>query len=516
MKKSILFLFLCFRVKQESIAHDKPNIVFILVDDLGYNDLGFMGSIYYETPNLDKLASKSAIFTRAYSACQVCSPSRASIMSGCYPTTHGITDWIGAPAGVEWRKYNRFTKLLPPDYSNQLDLNYTTIAELLKQNKYKTFFAGKWHLGGAGFLPTHQGFDTNIGGSHKGSPGNYFSPYNMENISDGPKGENLDMRLAEETADFIEKNMKSPFFAFLSFYSVHSPIQTTHEKWSHYRDKAEKLGKLEKGFAMERILPARLKQDNPVYAGLISTMDDAVGIILESLKKNGLDKNTIIIFTSDNGGVVSGDNYSTNLAPLRGGKGYQWEGGIRVPLLIYHPKIKGQRINNPVHSIDFLPTILDMTNTKSKPYQKIDGLSILPILKQKQIHRRPLYWHYPHYGNQGGEPSSIILENNYKLIHYWEDDRNELYDLNNDIGEQNDLATLFPNKVNDLWSNLNSWLVNTQAKLPVNDPEYSIVKAESFKNRVLNEIWPNLEKNRVNMLKRDFQPNKDWWGSVKD
>lgn len=517
LKKLSLFLLaipLLISMVYVSKEKKKPNIVFILTDDLGYNDLGFMGSNFYETPILDKLALRSTVFKRAYASCQVCSPSRGSILSGCYPTVHGITDWIGAPSGTDWRKYNRFSKLLPPEYTRQLNLNYTTIPELLKQNDYATFFAGKWHLGDTGSLPTDHGFDFNVAGTHKGSPNSFFSPYNMDNITNGPNGENLEMRLAKETASFIQNNKDKSFFAFLSFYAVHAPIQTTKKKWSYYRDKAEKMGIQEIGFEMERIFPARKKQDNPVYAGLVSSVDDAVGVVLESLSKSKLDKNTIVIFTSDNGGVVSGDNYSTNLAPLRGGKGYQWEGGIRVPLLIYHPDYKGQIVNTPVNGIDFLPTILDLVNTKIKPSQKLDGVSIFPLMKHKKIAKRPLFWHYPHYGNQGGEPSSIVQLENYKLIHYWEDERNELYNLKDDLSEKNDLASSDLKKVSELWTLLNHWLMTTHAKIPVKDPEYTIEKEELFKQKVQNVIWPNQEKARIDMLKKEYQPNMSWWGSM--
>ena len=516
MKKKLFVLFLGLLVFLNANAQTKPNVIFIIVDDLGYNDVGFMGSKYYETPFLDNLSSKSTIFSRAYAACQVCSPSRASILSGSYPSTHGVTDWIGASSGIEWRKQNKFTKVLPPQYSKQLDLEFTTIPELLKQNNYATFFAGKWHLGNKGFYPTDQGFDINIAGSHKGHPSSYFSPYGMENITNGPNGENLDMRLAIETSKFIEKNKDQPFFAFLSFYAVHSPIQTTKDKWTYFRDKSEKQGINENGFAMERILPARIKQDNPIYAGLVSSMDDAVGVVLEALKKNNLDKSTIIIFTSDNGGVVSGDNFSTNLLPLRGGKGYQWEGGIRVPMFIYMPGGKAQKINTPVIGMDFLPTILELTNTKSKPSQKVDGVSLLPLLNQKKISKRSLFWHYPHYGNQGGEPSSIIQMENFKLIHYWEDGRNELYDLDKDLGEQNNIAKNYQTKEKKMWNNLNNWLQETNAKLPEIDKEHIAEKEEIHKNKVKTEVWANQEKNRKNMLKKDFQPNINWWGSQID
>jgi arylsulfatase A-like enzyme len=214
--------------------------------------------------------------------------------------------------------------------------------------------------------------------------------------------------------------------------------------------------------------------------------------------------------------VVSGDNFSTNLSPLRGGKGYQWEGGIRVPMFIYIPGGKAQKINTPVIGMDFLPTILEMTNTKAIPSQKIDGVSLLPLLNQKSISNRPLFWHYPHYGNQGGEPSSIIQMENFKLIHYWEDGRNELYDLEKDLAEQNNIAKNYPSLEKDMWNKLNNWLQQTNAKLPEIDKEYTAEKEEIYKNKVKTEVWPNQEKNRRNMLKKDFEPNKNWWGSEID
>ncbi|MEZ4905326.1 MAG: sulfatase [Spirosomataceae bacterium] len=493
----------------------KPNVVFILVDDLGYKDLGYTGSNFYETPHIDQLAKKSARFSKGYAACQVCSPSRGSIMSGLYPTRHGITDYIGAPIGTEWRKQNRNTVLLPPSYQKQLALDYTTIPELLKQNGYATFFAGKWHLGGQGFMPTDQGFDVNKGGNHAGHPASFFSPYKNENLTDGPAGENLEMRLANETVEFIKTHQAQPFFAFLSFYAVHSPIQTTQEKWQYFRDKAEKQGIKETGFAMERLLPARTQQDNPVYAGLVSAMDDAVGKVMKALEALQLDKNTIVVFTSDNGGVVSGDNYSTNLAPLRGGKGYQWEGGLRVPLLISVPWLtaKGAEVKTPVNGIDFLPTLMELTHTSQKPTQKIDGLSLVPLLKGQKLSERPLFWHYPHYGNQGGEPCSIILSGSWKLIHYWEDDRNELYDLGKDITEQTDLAQTNAVTTKALYQQLQRWLKQTNAQLPQKDPEYTLAKRAASQQKVITETWPNQERNRKNMLQKDWKPNETWWGS---
>ncbi len=495
----------------------RPNVILIVVDDLGYNDLGFMGSNYYETPHIDRLSERSVVFSQAYAASRVCSPSRASLLTGCYTPMHGITDWIGAPSGEDWRKYNRYTPLLPPDYTLQLSSDLTTLPEIFRAEGYKTFFAGKWHLGGEGSLPTDHGFDINIAGDHKGHPPSYFSPYNIAYLPDGPKGENLEMRLAKETSQFLQENKDQPFFAFLSFYAVHSPIQTTRQKWQHFRDKAASQGITEKGFEMERILPARLRQDNPVYAGLVSSMDDAVGEVLHTLAQLNLERNTIIIFTSDNGGVVSGDNYSTNLAPLRGGKGYQWEGGIRVPFIIHLPGIESKSIETPISNIDVLPTLLEILAFETRPTQTIDGASLAPLIKENTAIDRSLFWHYPHYGNQGGEPSSIIRSGNFKLIHYWEDERNELYDLSTDLSERMDLSEEMPQTADTLWIELQNWLKVTKAQFPYIDVEYSREKEDLYLQKIMHETWPRQEDIRKKMQDVQYSPNETWWGSeVKD
>ena len=423
-----LCLFSCSAEQEDAI---KPNILFILVDDLGYNDISSMGSKYYETPNVDRISKEGMTFTNGYAGCQVCSPSRATILTGMFPPKHGITDWIGAPAGEAWRKSNRHTKLLPADYNHKLKAEFTTLPEALKSAGYKTFFAGKWHLGSKGSWPTDHGFDINIGGWHAGSPnGGYFSPWKNPNLPNKTAGENLSMRLAKETVKFLQENRDTTFLAYLSFYAVHAPVQSSEEKWRKYRDKAEAMGITEKGFTMERRLPYRLHQDNPVYAGLIEQMDDAVGLVLNELEKLGLDKNTVVVFTGDNGGVVSGDNYSTNLSPLRGGKGYQWEGGIREPYFVKVPwmDIAGKSCDVPVSSADFYPTLLDLADVTLPEKAAFDGVSIVPLLKGDDIPERDLIWHYPHYGNQGGDPSSIIRRGKWKLIHYYETDEDELYD----------------------------------------------------------------------------------------
>ena len=265
------------------------------------------------------------VFTNGYAACQVCSPSRASILTGQFPARHGITDWIGARSGEEWRKAGRFNKLLPPEYVRSLDHSHLTLPEALRKFGYNTFFAGKWHLGNEGSWPEDHGFDVNVGGYMAGSPrGGYFSPYNNPNLENRKDGENLSMRLARETVDYIRDQSSSesgkPFFAYLSFYAVHSPIQASEEKWKKYRDKAVQQGLAGQGFEMGKYLPIRQVQDNPVYAGLVEHMDDAVGLVLDALDEMGLSENTIVVFTSDNGGVAAGDAFATSNAPLRAGK----------------------------------------------------------------------------------------------------------------------------------------------------------------------------------------------------
>ena len=519
-RKLLLFAGVYFICNFYAAGKNKqPNIVFILADDLGWKDLQCTGSDYYETPNIDRIAKNGIRFINGYAACQVSSPSRASIMTGKFTARHGITNWIGEASGEDWRKAGRNSKLLPADYVHSLPTEDITLPETLRENGYTTFIAGKWHLGGEQSYPENHGFDINIGGYESGSPnGGYFSPYNNPKMTDGKKGENLSLRLGQETASFIEshfrKNKKQSFFAYLSFYAVHSPIQTTEHNWRYFREKAASGDIVDEGFKIDRTLPVRQIQDNPVYAGLIKQMDDAVGVVLDRLEKLGLDKNTIIIFTSDNGGVSSGDAYSTSNLPLRGGKGRQWEGGIRVPLLIQIPDSnnKGTICDVPVSGADFYPTFLDMAGISLIPQQHVDGVSVKPLLEGKAIAPRALYWHYPHYGNQGGEPSSIIRDGDWKLIHYYEDGRNELYNLKIDETESEPLNIQYPDRVDFLSKKLSLWLTEVNAQYPVADMEYDPVKESLYKSRQPDNKR-NLEQERGQMLSPDYKPNADWWGS---
>lgn len=502
-------------------AKEKPkNVLFILVDDYGWNDTSCGGSSYYETPNIDRIAQQGMMFTQGYAACQVSSPSRASIMTGKFTARHGITNWIGEASGEEWRKMGRHSKLLPASYNWSMSLDELTLPEALREGGYKTFMAGKWHIGDVGSSPEDHGFDINIGGYKAGSPmGGYFSPYNNPKLKDGPAGENLSMRLAEETSRFIEDQTKhhknQPFFAYLSFYAVHGPIQTTEENWRYFRDKADSMGIASSGFKVDRTLPVRQRQDNPIYAGLIKQMDDAVGVVLDKLEELGLMENTLIILTGDNGGVSSGDNYSTSCLPLRGGKGRQWEGGLRVPYIIQAPGMaKGTTSAVPVIGTDFYPTILEYAGLPLHPEQHQDGQSLMPLLKgETSLPARSLYWHYPHYGNQGGEPSSVIRDGDWKLIHYYEDGRNELYNLSIDPTESEPLNAQYPEKVSFLSKKLSVWLTEVGARMPQADPEYDPQKEAAYKLKQQTETLNRLEEERKRQLSEDFQPNKDWWGS---
>ncbi len=495
----------------------KPNVVFILADDLGVHDLSSTGSAYYETPNIDRIAKEGMMFTRGYAASRVCSPSRASIMTGKFTARHGITDWIGAKSGPGWTSLNRYDKLLPAPYRHHLPHEDTSLAEAMMAGGYKTFFAGKWHLGSQGSHPEDHGFDINKGGWEMGSPiGGYFSPWENPKLDNTRAGEQLSMRLATETADFIRKHRDSAFFAFLSFYAVHGPIQTTRQKWAKYREKAQNMGVADRGFSMERVLPVRQRQDNPVYAGLVEQMDDAVGLVLKTLDDLGLADHTIVIFTSDNGGVASGDSFSTSNLPLRGGKGYQWEGGLREPYFIKAPGVTKPGATNdfPVTGTDFYPTILDLAGLKPLPAQHRDGISLKPLLEGKDINtKRPLYWHYPHYGNQGGAPSSILQEDGWKLIYYWEDGGSELYNLISDPEEQSNLAAEYPQRTEAMAGKLRQWLRAVGAEQPTPDPSYDSLMARKRLLTIQQELWPALEKERMQVLSDDYRPNADWWGS---
>ena len=460
----------------------KPNILFILVDDLGWTDIGSFGSTFYETPTIDALTSKGVKFINAYAACPVCSPTRASIMTGKYPARMHTTDWFGAPQPETVSKHwTRDKPLLPAPYEENMPLSEVTLAETLKSNGYSTFFAGKWHLGETTeFWPEKQGFDVNKGGYTAGSPKGkgYFSPYDNPRLADGPPGENLTDRLASETISFINNHKSgprsaSPFLAYLSFYSVHTPLQAPQDLVDKYTAKKQRLGLEDKWGQEGDQKKVRLNQCLPVYGAMVESMDKAVGKVLTALRENGIEQETIVIFMSDNGGLATAEGQPTSNLPLRAGKGWLYEGGIREPMVIYWPGVTkaGQVSSQVVTSTDFYPTLLEMAGLPLLPSQHQDGMSIAPVLRGKTIIRGPIYWHYPHYGNQGGSPGSAVRDGDWKLIEWFEDGRGlELYNLASDMGEQRNLAQTNPAKASELHQKLSSWRKSVDARLPTRNP----------------------------------------------
>lgn len=507
----------CFSAADASSA-EKPNFVFILVDDLGKEDLGIEGSQFYETPHIDALAKRSMRFDRGYSACQVCSPSRAAIQTGRTPARVHITDFISAAGRNQPEQWSRNTKLLPAKYSPQLALAEITVAEALKSNGYRTFFAGKWHLGGDGFTPEEQGYEVNKGGYHFGTPpGGYHSPYRNPKLSDDPPGAELPIRLGNETARFISEKAHAdePFFAMLSFYSVHGPIQCSQARFEKFQAKAESMGlttRSEPRFVLDRTKEVRQVQDHPIYAGMMAALDDAVGVVLQSVKDSGIEDNTVVIFTSDNGGVSSGDGFATSCLPMRGGKGRQWEGGIRQPYYIAWPQAgKTGTTQTPAIGMDFYPTILEIAGIPAMPQQHLDGVSLVSALKGERLTERPLFWHYPHYGNQGGEPSAIMIDGNWKLIHYFEDQRNELYDIAADVGEQTDIAAVNTDRVKVMQADLKSWLKNVDAVYPSTNAKYNAANDQKAINNLMEKGVPTRNRQHAEFMKADYKPRGGWW-----
>jgi arylsulfatase A-like enzyme len=481
-----------FALVSEKTEPNRPNVIFILLDDFGYSDLGCYGSRYYETPNIDRLALRGTRFTDAYAACPVCSPTRASIMTGKYPVNTGITDWI--PGRQATSAGSKEDKLIALPFRQQLELNELTIAEVLKKNGYSTMISGKWHLGAdPKYWPENQGFDVNKGGYSAGQPNKsstsdgYFSPYGNPRLEDGPAGEYLTDRQTDEAIKFIENTGKNPFFVYLSYYAVHNPMQGKETLIRKFTHKADSMGlTVAKAFTRDRDwirnsmsdnFKERIIQSNPVYAAMIYSVDENIGKLLRKLEELGIEENTIIIFTSDNGGLSTSEGSPTCNSPLRAGKGWLYEGGIRVPLIIKMPG-KGKQLKEvkaPVSSVDFFSTISEMTNSDN-PGTVSDGVSIVSLLKSGKMKDRPLFWHYPHYSNQGVEPGSAVRFGNYKLIDNFERGHLELYDLSLDISETNDISKSNPEKTTELFNLLNDWRKKTGAKMMELNPAWQGIK----------------------------------------
>ncbi|MDP6503722.1 MAG: sulfatase [Planctomycetota bacterium] len=446
-------------------AHaERPNFVFFLVDDLGYMDVGANNpDAFYETPNVNRLAAEGMRFTNGYAANPVCSPTRFSIMTGRYPSRADATNFFSG---------RRSGKYKPAPLHDRMPLQEITVAEALKDAGYRTALLGKWHLGPTPeFWPEAQGFDVNVGGHRGGMPRSYFSPYKNPRMQDGPQGQHLTKRLTDETLKLLEQFKGSPFFIYLSFYTVHTPLRAPKELVEKYRAKAAKIAGQEFGDE-EQVFGngkrrVRILQKHAVYAAMVESMDTSVGRVLNKLKELGLDTNTVVCFMSDNGGLSTSEGSPTSNLPLRGGKGWLYEGGIREPYMIKWPGVTrpGSTSDTPVISTDFYPTILDIAGLPLRPRQHLDGLSLKPILKgEGTIDRKALFWHYPHYSNQGGIPGGAIRVGDLKLIERYEDGRVHLYNLKNDLGEREDLAAQMPDKAKEMRQQLHAWYKKVDAK----------------------------------------------------
>lgn len=470
-----------------SAEKPKPNVIFILIDDLGYTDLGCYGSRFYETPNIDRLAKQGVRFTDAYAASPVSSPTRASILTGKYPVKTGITDWIPGRQATSSGSPN--DKLIAQPFRLHLDPEETTIAELLRKNGYRTMISGKWHLGAdPKYWPEYQGFEINKGGHAAGQPtrnqdaNGYFSPYGNPMLEDGPVGEYLTDRQTDEAIRFMEETGEKPFFLFLSYYAVHNPMQAKEKHVERFTLKADSMGLYniqpftrEKKWIrdyMSNNFRERTIQSNPIYAAMIWSLDENIGRLMKKLEELGLEKNTMVIFTSDNGGLSTSEGSPTCNTPLRAGKGWLYEGGIRVPLIIKIPgiKVKNGELNTPASSIDFFTTIAEYTGCG--PVQS-DGVSLLPLIRKGKLSERPLFWHYPHYSNQGVEPGSAIRLGKYKLIDNFETGKQELYDLEKDISETTDISSYNYEKTTELYKLLVEWRKSTDARMMLINPKWN-------------------------------------------
>lgn len=478
IKLPISFFAFCLIASTPVLAESKKplNVLFILADDLGWQDLGCFGSTFYDTPNLDGLAKSGLKFTQGYAACPVCSPTRSSILTGQYPARTQNTDFFGGPQPENMKQSKR--PVLPASYIEKLDTKHTTLAEALKGNGYATFFAGKWHLGGKGSYPEDHGFDINKGGFQRGGPyggKKYFSPYGNPKLKDGPDGEHLPDRLATETVKFITNNKDKPFLAYLSFYSVHTPLMGRKDLIEKYKKKKQTLKKGKEIWGKESPRKVRQVQDHAIYAAMVEAMDQAVGKVLKALKDNGVADNTLVIFFSDNGGLSTSEGSPTANTPLRAGKGWLYEGGVREPMIVRWPNVTpaNQICSEQVISTDFFPTILEAAGLPSLDSQHLDGLSFVDQLKSPSKKRatRTLFWHYPHWGNQGGTPGTVVRNGDWKLIHFYDPNKpDELYNVTQDRSESKNMIKQEPERVITLQKKMDLWIKKTDAKLPTLNP----------------------------------------------
>ncbi|MEM6391911.1 MAG: sulfatase [Planctomycetota bacterium] len=468
------------------MSQTPPNLLMILIDDLGWADLGCFGSTFYETPNLDRLAKGGLRFTEAYASCPVCSPTRASLMSGQYPARVGITNYIPG---------NAWGKLMGVPYFHELPETVTALPQVLKGGGYATYHVGKWHLGEtAERWPEAFGFDVNVGGCHWGAPKKgYFSPYGIATLEDGPDGEFLTDRLTEEALALLDRHCDSgdaagrPFFLNLAHYTVHTPLQAPAELVAKYEAKAEDMGidqdaVLEEGELMpclhkrdQRVLRRRV-QSHPVYAAMVETMDRSVGRVVDRLEQLGLLEDTLIVFSSDNGGLSTAEGSPTCNTPLREGKGWIEEGGNRVSQIAHWPAVieAGGISAEPTTTPDLFATFVEAAGLELPADTEIDGVSLVPVLRgEAGFERGAIFWHYPHYSNQGGVPSCAVRKGRWKLAEYFEDGRKTLFDVVGDPGEERDRMDDEPEVAAELHTELVEWRASIEAKIPEVNPYYA-------------------------------------------
>lgn len=486
--------------QDESLAADtKPNVVLFVIDDLGWADLGCYGSKFHRTPNLDRLASEGMRFTQAYAACPVCSPTRAAILTGRYPQRMNITTWL---PGHPDRPAHR---LKQPEVTQQLPASETTLAETLKSAGYVTASIGKWHLGGKGSAPTDHGFDINIAGDQAGTPYSYFAPYvnkdgkSIPGLEQAPEGEYLTDRLAAEAEKFLDNNHEKPFLLYLPHFTVHTPLTAKKETIAKYGT-----------------MPAQANgsQINPIYAAMVESMDEAIGRVLKKLDDLKLTERTMVIFTSDNGGLCNGNGQiipPTSNAPLRDGKSHLYEGGIRVPLIVKWPGVvkPGSVSDQVVNSIDFYPTITAACGVEKKA--DIDGLDLRSVLDASAaLKRDAIYWHFPHYnGNAGTKPGAAIRAGDWKLVEFYETGRRELFNIAKDMRESNNLIEQNADIAKDLHAKLSSWRESVGAKMPTPNPNYTPNLQQA--NGVVSMHSSTADVNGI-MLRYEPLPNKDTLG----
>lgn len=455
-------------VSAESPARTPTNVLIFLADDLGQRDIvAYSKGNFYETPNVDRLATQGALFTDAYTANPVCSPTRYAIMTGKWPTRARLTNWLPG---------NRTERFKGAEIVRNMDLAEVTLAEALKPRGYVAAMVGKWHLGeDETHWPEAQGFDVNIGGNSMGRPNSWFSPYKNPRLKDGPAGEFLTARLAEETVAQLRKfkSEGKPFLLCHHFYQVHTPLKAPPELIRKYEAKAKRLG-LEAQFADETQYfinakeprRVRVNQTLPVFAAMVESMDTAVGRVLAALEELGMADSTLVIFTSDNGGLSTAEGSPTSNLPFRGGKGWIYEGGIRAPLLVRWPGVvrPGTTSSVPVTSLDIYPTVLAAAGASAQHGQKLDGMNLVPVLQGDKGPDRDLFWHYPHYSNQGGFPGGAIRSGHWKLVENYEDGSIALYDLSSDLGERTDLSKVESKRAAALLAKLHAWYRTTDAQ----------------------------------------------------